>query len=311
MIGMLKSCGSFGFLTLFVASLAFAVTAASLAIGLTGKKRVTSLVAGIGLFLAGATGLVGFSGTLVGLSTVKAVLEAPDLTKADRARLQHQGSLEARDCSRLGIASATLPFVLGAIAATMSLFTAKNAAAATRVTEGEPDPKGPGDAPSPTTSPAFAPAPNVSVDGPVVPVVYLGAAIAFTGLLASGGLGAARVAGADYQPLVWGLTEKSEAVVAATPEARHAACDALELALAGPEGPGGRACGARIELDLGAVSQLTTATETCVDAEVVRISQVAKADRAALASKVGCSAIFASLPSSSRTSRAAQLKGFE
>jgi hypothetical protein len=299
MFGMMKSCGGFGGVAGLLSLLAFATTAAAVAMGIGGKKRHASLFAGLGLVLTGATGLVGFAGTLAGRSVTQAAVSAPSITKTDRARMLHQGHLEARECARLGLGFAALPFLLGVTAATMSLFDKKKEEAQEASTAASPLPP--------------------DADLPVVPVVLLGAAMAFTGLLSSGGLGTASVGGADYEPIVWSLMAKSEAVVAAsasassTPESRRPVCEALEVALSGAQPGEARACGARVDLDLAAVTELPAASDTCVRDQMIALggTSPANGERGRLAKRVVCSATFAALPPLAKSALEPQLKSFE
>ena len=247
---------------------------------------------------------MGFAGTLAGRSVTQASVSAPSITKTDRARILHQGHLEARDCARLGLGFAALPFLLGVTGATMSLFDKKKA---------------------PDTSPESQEASNASsaapadADAPHVPMVLLGASMAFTGLLASGGLGAASVGGADYEPIVWSLMAKSEAVVTAsasassTPETRRPVCEALEVALSGGQTGEARACGARVDLDLSAVTELPAASDTCVRDQMIALGMTSPAngERGRLAKRVMCSATFAALPPLAKSALEPQIKSFE
>ena len=301
MFGMMKSCGGFGSVTALLSLFALATTAAAVAMGAFGKKRLASLLAGLGLMLTGATGLGGFAGTLAGRSVTQAAVSAPSITKTDHARILHQGHLEARDCARLGLGFAALPFLLGVIGATMSLFDKK---------------KAPSTAPE-SEEAANASSPAADADAPLVPMVLLGASMAFTGLLASGGLGAAAVGGADYEPIVWSLMAKSEAVVAAsasgsTPEIRRA-CEALEVALSGGQTGEARACGARVDLDLTAVTELPAASDTCVRDQMILLGMTSPAngERGRLAKRVVCSATFAALPPLAKSALETQIKSFE
>ncbi len=280
MIESLKECGAPGFLVILFASAALVVSVVAAAVGFSGRRKVGSVLAGCALFVTGLTGLTGFGGTLLGHSQVQRAVETAGLTKADKARLLHQGGIEARTCSRLGAGAMALPFLIGCVAGGVALFT--------KGKEGE------------STN-----------DGPVVPLVLLGAASAFTGLLASGGLGAARVAGADYEPLVWSLMSRSEQVVAASGAGVGEACESLEGALVGDADPATRACGARIELDLAAVSDLPKASEICIRDRVALMGKSAPSDRKPLAKATRCSATFAVLPPSSKASLEPQVHAFE
>jgi len=280
MIEMLKECGAPGFLVPFFASMALVVAVVGAALAFAGKRRVASVVVGASLFLSGVTGLVGFGGTLMGRAQVSRAVETPGLTKADRGRLLHQGGLEARSCSRLGAGAAALPFFIGCVGAVAALFS--------RGKEG-----GSGE------------------DGPVVPVVLLGAAAAFTGLLASGGLGAARVSGADYEPLVWSVMAKSERVTLVSEAERGAACEELEQVLVGSDAGETRACGARIALDLAAASDLPKASEACIRERVALMGKSAPDDRKPLAKATRCSATFAVLTPTAKAALEPQVHAFE
>ena len=298
MMGMLRSCGGFGIVAGFVAFLALVTTAVSIAVALSGRSRAGSIVAGVGLLLVGTTSLTGFAGTLSGRAAVKSAAEVAGLGKSDQARILRQGSIEARDCARLGLLFSAVPFLVGLAGATIALFGGKKA-------EKDPEPLSPPE----TLDLGGA---EASQDGPSVPIVLVGAAAAFTGLLASGGLGAASTGGSDYEPLVWSLMAASEAVVLAKPEERAARCAALEMALVGPmENPAARACGSRVDLDLSAVSGLANATEACMRDRVTAAATTPPHERAAIAKSAKCSATYACLPDGVRGSIAMQLAGLE
>lgn len=276
MISLLRNCGSFGFLTLLVAGLALAASTGGLLTSLAKKAKVGGLLAALGLFLAGVTGLVGFTGTLLGRKAVQAALATPGLTETDRAHLQQAGFTEARDCSRIGISAAALPFLLGAVGASVALFTKKK---------------------------------SESEEGASVPLVLVGAACAFTGLLSSGGLGTARVAGSEYEPHVWSLMGASEKVLASTGPERAEACRSLETALLPPEGS--LACGTRREFNLQAVGDLVPAGQACVRDAITEIGAIPKADaRKRRAREISCSATYAALTESAKRDLAPQLESF-
>lgn len=295
MIESLKACGGPGFLVLLVASAALVVAVVAAAVAFSGRRKPGSVLAGTALFLAGATGLTGFTGTLLGHAQAQRAAETAGLTKADKGRILHQAGLEARTCSRMGVGAMVLPFLVACIAGGASLFGKG---------KGEEEKKG-DEAEGAATEGAR------TTDGPIVPLVLLGAATAFTGLLAAGGLGAARVAGADYEPLVWSLMAKSERVVAVSGEEVAGACEALEGALAGDADPATRGCGARIELDLAAVSDLPRASEICIRDRVALMGKSAPSDRKPLAKATRCSATFGVLPSSAKATLEPQVAAFE
>ncbi len=203
MFGMFRSCGGAGYLTGLLGGLALACALVSLGYALARRGLLAARLAALALFLSGATGLSGFAGTLAGR---KATQEAVANTAASSAALvRRAGFVEARDCSRIGLGAATLPFLLGAVAGALVLFRG--------ATPRDGQPSAPG-------APEHA----------NVPLMLGGAACAFTGLLASGGLGAASVGGADYQPAIWALMSSSQQVLEGA-RSRETACDALEAAL--------------------------------------------------------------------------------
>lgn len=280
MLDAMKTCGPPGLLVPVLAALALVLAIAGAVLAFAKKRRIASVVVGLSLFVTGATGLAGFTGTLLGRAQVSRAVESAGLTKGDQERLRHEGGLEARSCSRLGAGAAVAPFFIGCIGAIAALFG-----------KGK-DGEGEG-------------------DGAVVPAILLGAAAAFTGLLASGGLGAARVAGADYEPKVWSLMSTSERVVASSAGDLGAACEALEASLAGSGTDGERACGGRIELDLAAVSELPAASERCVRDRIALAGKSSPDDRKALAKATRCSATFAVLPAAARSALEPQVHAFE
>lgn len=276
MISLLKNCGFFGFLTLLVAGMALAASTGALVTALAKKAKVAGLLAALGLLLAGAVGLTGFTGTLLGRKAVQAAMATPGLTETDRAHIQQAGFTDARDCSRIGISAAALPFLLGAVAASVALFTKKK---------------------------------DETEEGPSVPLVLVGAACAFTGLLASGGLGTARVAGSDYAPHVWSLMAASEKVLASTGPERTEGCRELETALLPPEGS--LACGMRREFNLQAVGDLVPAGQACVRDGIAAVGALPKADeRKRKAREISCSATYASLTESAKRDLGPQLESF-
>lgn len=254
-----------------IAATALAFGVASIVLAVRGRElRRASLLAGLALFLSGASGLVGFGGTLAGLARTKAVVAASGLSKTDAARLSRGGAVEARASSRRGLASSIVPFLVGAVGASIALFSAGKGG---KPTEGGASSDG-RERPSPHVAPVLG-----------------GAAAAVTGLLASGGLSVAAVGGADYEPAIWSLMARTDAVLNAGPGALPEACAALESALGG-DAPG-RTCGQRIDLDLSAVGDLPAAAETCVTARTVEVAAAGGGKDAR--TRLRCSATFSEL----------------
>ena len=261
-----------GVVVVLVASLALLAGVSSVVLGVRGRDlRRASLLAGLALLLSGASGLVGFGGTLAGLARTRAVVAASGLSKSEAARLSRGGAVEARASSRRGLAFSLVPFLVGAVGASIALFSAGKGA---KGAEGEAS-SGSGERPSPHVAPVLG-----------------GAAAAVTGLLASGGLSVAAVGGADYEPAIWALMARTDAVLSAGPDTLADACGALESALAG-DAPG-RACGQRIDLDLSAVGDLPAAAEACVAARTAKVVAGGAAGGESGGS-VRCSATFTQL----------------
>lgn len=259
-----------GLVVVLVAAFALAFGVASVVVAARGRDlRRASLLAGLALFLSGASGLVGFGGTLAGLARTKAAVAVSGLSKTDAARMSRVGAVEARASSRRGLTLSIVPFLVGAVGASIALFSAGKGGK-----PGEGGSSEGGDRPAPHVAPALG-----------------GAAAAVTGLLASGGLSVAAVGGADYEPAVWSLMARTDAVLNAGPGTLADACAGLESALGG-DAPG-RTCGQRIDLDLSAVGDLPAAAEACVTA---RTAEMATAGGGADArTRVRCSATFSAL----------------
>lgn len=247
---VLRGGGVSGVVVVLVAAFALVFGVSSVVLAVRGRDlRRASLLAGLALFLSGASGLVGFGATLAGLARTKAVVAASGLSKTDAARLSRGGAVEARASSRRGLAFSVVPFLVGAVGASIALFSAGKGG---KPREGSASSEG-GDSPSPHVAPVLG-----------------GAAAAVTGLLASGGLSVAAVGGADYEPAIWALMARTDAVLNAGPGHIKEACAGLESALGG-DAPG-RSCGARIDLDLSAVGDLPAAAEACVTARTAEMA---------------------------------------
>lgn len=249
MLGMLRNCGAPGHAASLLALLALACASAALAVALARSSRAAGQLAALGLVLCGCTSMTGFAGTLLGRKATQDAVASAALSPSNVALARSVGFAEARDCARLGAGAALLPFLLGASAAGLALFRAPR------------EPR----AGDPTPSPEGAPTPARAS----VPLVLAGAAFAFTGLLASGGLATASVGGASYEPAVWSLMTTSERVLSESGGLTEA-CGAFEGAL-------GQATAERI----ATVVDAPEAAERCVRARLTELAAAPPGGRAA------------------------------
>ena len=248
MLAMLRNCGAPGHAASLLALLALACASAALAVAIARRSRAAGQLAALALALCGCTSMTGFAGTLLGRKATQDAVASAALSPSNVALARSVGFAEARDCARLGAGAALLPFLLGVSAAGLALFRAPR------------EPRDGAPAPAPEGAPTAARA--------SVPLVLGGAAFAFTGLLASGGLATASVGGASYEPEVWSLMTTSERVVSEGGSVTEA-CRAFEAAL-------GQATPERI----ATVVDAPEAAERCVRA---RLSELAAAPPSARA----------------------------
>ncbi len=254
MFELLRNCGWTSFLALLLGTVALSLTATALLLAFLRRHRAAAMVAGIGLFITGLTAFAGFGGTLYGRKVVGDAVAVASIGKVDRQRILIEGFEEARDCSRLGLALTGLPFLLGAVASGLSLF-------------GKRPPERPG-----ATEPGSPLGPAPQDPGPNVPVVLLGAACAFTGLLATGAMASASPPGAQQEPELWRLLSLTERALDPS-EASVQVCKELELELLthAIQEVSGR-CVARVELSGVSMqaADLPRAAERCVRADLER-----------------------------------------
>lgn len=251
MLGMLRNCGATGHAASLLALLALACASAALAVAVARRSRAAGLLAALGLVLCGCTSMTGFAGTLLGRKATQDAVASAALSPSNVALARSVGFAEARDCARLGAGAALLPFLLGVSAAALALFRAPSEAP--EAPAGDRAPAAEGASPTPRAS---------------VPLVLAGAAFAFTGLLASGGLATASVGGASYEPAVWSLMTTSERVVSESGSLTEP-CQAFEAAL-------GQATAERI----ATVVDVPEAAERCVRARLTLLAAAPPSDRA-------------------------------
>ena len=279
MLWMLKNCGGTGHLATLFALCALGCAAGALTLAIARRARAAGRLAAIALALCGCASMTGFAGTLLGRKATQDAVASAALSPSNVALARSVGFAEARDCARLGAGGALLPFLLGATAAALALF------------RGPRDAGDAGEGGTEGTVTSAAEPPRASV-----PLVLAGAAFAFTGLLASGGLATAAVVGASYEPAVWSLMSTSQRVVSGSGSLTEA-CGDFEVALE-------QATAERI----ATVVDVPEAAERCVRARLTQVMTTPQGGRAAAARALVASPLLRATRAGERAAVTRQLQ---